>query len=85
MKRSIIMLKHHSENSIKQPKFGKRKKRCLLKLLDHNLVASILNYLRLGEIVQFYSCLEKIEKHKETKRSIINYLILSTRLYSKWE
>ena len=48
MKRSIIMLKHHNDNSIKQPKLVRKEKKCFLKPLDHHLITKILNYCRLG-------------------------------------
>ena len=85
MRRSVINLKHHSDTFIKQPKFSKKKKVSIFKTLDHKIVAVILNYLRLAEILHLYTAVDKNKKYAETKKSIINYLILSYRFYSKWE
>ena len=46
-KKSIINLKHPENTFIKQPIFGRRKKKCLIIELNQDLLWKIMDWLRL--------------------------------------
>lgn len=85
MKKSVISLRHPETLYIKQPIFRNKRKHCLIIALNHEVLWKILDSLRLAELITFYESFRSRKRYAEMARNFMNYLIVTRRLYSKWE